>query len=83
MSPTTYTPPESCLVLLLLAAAAVLGQISSLKPKDLKIAANVLLLLKVYLLFSWYEILFLQMGGYKNPDAYYTWTFEYSSNEKW
>ena len=46
------TPPESCLVLLLLAAAAVLGQISSLKPKDLKIAANVLLLLKVYLLFS-------------------------------
>ena len=53
-SPTTtlHTPPESCLVLLLLAAAAVLGQISSLKPKDLKIAANVLLLLKMYLLFS-------------------------------
>ena len=49
----------------LLLAAAVLGQISSLKPKDLKIAANVLLLLKMYLLFSWYEILFLLMGGHK------------------
>ena len=48
--PLLHTPPESCLVLLLLAAAAVLGQISSLKPKDLKIAANVLLLLKMYLL---------------------------------
>ena len=55
-----------CYCFLLL--AAVLGQISSLKPKDLKIAANVLLLLKMYLLFSWYEILFLLMGGYKNPE---------------